>query len=263
MLKISGNLSRRALMAGARVFAVAASLPPAIAAASVLPHSGPALSEDANLLALGEQIAPLLNAYRAAAERKREARATAEALCSPVPDELVHQCKDFEYWGGCIEDEVDVEGKKIWPPNYLGADGKTYARRARGILKANLMKDAIAGGNLNGDRRSRQGREMRRLIEISEKYEAERAAAIERSGVLEAANELCNSAVDIEMLAYEVRELEPVTMVGVMIQARALAAHAEAELDAHGFVGRSGTVLGRELAASVLRIAGGESRGAS
>jgi hypothetical protein len=262
MLKISGNLSRRALMAGARVFAVAASLPPAIAAASVLPHSGPALSEDANLLALGEQIAPLLNAYRAAAERKREARAMAEALCPPLPDELVRSPKG-EWASWCAEREVDIEGKNIWPPNYVGADGKTYARMHREILKADLIKKALASGKIYASRRSKRGKEIWRLIGISEKYEAERAAAIECSGVLEAANELCNSAVDIEMLAYEVRELEPVTMVGVMIQARALAAHAEAELDAHGFVGRSGTVLGRELAASVLRIAGGESRGAS
>lgn len=261
MLKISGNLSRRALMAGARVFAVAASLPPTIAAASVLPHSGPALSEDANLLALGEEIDPLLNAYRAAAERKRQARVMAEALCPPLPDELVRGPKD-EWASWCVEREVDVEGQNIWPPDYLGADGKTYARRPREILKADLIKKAIAESEIYASRRSKRGKEIWRLIGISEKYEAERAAAIERSGVLEAADHLYFSAVEIEVLAYEVRKHEPVTMIGIVIQARALAAHAEAELDAHGFVGRSGTVLGRELAASVLRIAGG-SRGVS
>jgi hypothetical protein len=262
MLKISGNLSRRALMAGARVFAVAASLPPAIAAASMLPHSGPALSEDANLLALGEQIDPLLDAYRAAAERKRQARVMAEALCPPLPDELVVKRNEHVRWAGCAEREVDVEGKDVWPPDYTGADGKTYARLPREILKGNLIKEAVARGNIYASRRAKRGKEVWKLIEISEKYEAERAAAIERSGVLEAAHELCQSAVDIEMLAYGVRKHEPVTMIGVMIQARALAAHAEAELDAYGFVGRSGAVLGRELAASVLRIAGG-SRGVS
>jgi hypothetical protein len=255
MLKISGNLSRRALMAGTRG-ALAASLLPTIAVASVLPHSGTALSEDVNLLALGEEIDPLLNAYRAAAERKRQARVMAEALCPPLPDELVVKPKDRLRWAGCAEREIDVEGKDVWPPNYTGADGKTYARLPREILKGNLIKEIYAS------RRTKRGKEAWKLIEISEKYEAERAAALDRSGVLEAANELCNSAVDIEMLAYEVRKHEPVTMIGIMIQARALAAHAEAELDAHGFVGRSGTVLGRELAASVLRIAGG-SRGVS
>lgn len=255
------NLSRRALMAGARVFAVAASLPPAIAAASVLPHSGPALSEDANLLALGEEIDPLLNAYRAAAERKRQARVMAETLCPPLPDELVRSPKG-EWASWCAEREVDVEGKGIWPPGYLGADGKTYARMTREILKADLIKKAIANGDIYASRRSKRGKEIWRLIGISEKYEAERAAAIERSGLLEAAHELRNSAVDIEMLAYEVRKHEPVTMSGTIIQARALAAHAEAELDADGFVGRSGTVLGRELAAAILRIAG-KSQGVS
>lgn len=257
------NLSRRALMAGARAFAVAASLPPAIAAASALPHSGPALSEDANLLALGEEIDPLLNAYRVAAERKRQARIIAEALLPPLPDELVVKPKDRLPWAGCAEREIDVEGKDVWPPDYTGADGKTYARWPRPILKGNLIKEAIARGNIYASRRAKRGKEVWKLIGISEKYEAERAAAIERSGVLEAADHLYFSAVEIEVLAYEVRKHEPVTMIGVMIQARALAAHAEAELDAHGFVGRSGTVLGRELAASVLRIAAGGSRGVS
>jgi len=249
-------------MAGARVFAVAASLPPAIAAASVLPHSRPALSEDANLLALGEEIDPLLNAYRAAAERKRQARVMAETLCPPLPDELVVKPKDRLRWAGCAEREIDVEGKDVWPPNYTGADGKTYARLPREILKGNLIKEAVARGNIYASPRTKHGKEVRKLIEISEKYEAEREAAIERSGVLEAADTLYFSAVEIEVLAYEVRKHEPATMIGIMIQARALGAHAEAELDAHGFAGRSGTVLGRELAASVLRIAGG-SRGVS
>ena len=57
------------------------------------------------------------------------------------------------------------------------------------------------------------------------------------------------------------REIEPVTMIGIMIQARALVANSEAELDAHGFEGRSGMVLGHELATAVLRI-GGMSPGA-
>jgi len=257
MLPSARSLSRRFLLGAIASIPVAASP----AAAALPTEASPPAAGEPSLLALGEQIDPLLNAYRAAVERKREARALADALCPPLPDELVRSPKgELASW--CAEREVDVEGNGVWPPNYVGADGKTYARIPRGILKADLIKKAIASGEVNASRRSKRGKEIWRLIGVSEKYEAERAASIERSGVLEAANELHNSAVDIETLAYEVRKHEPATMIGVMIQARALAAHAEAELDAHGFVGRSGTVLGRELAASVLRIAGG-SRGVS
>jgi len=253
------ELNRRAILAGAATFAAA--MPATLALASPPPATA-AAPENANLLALGEEIDPLLNAYRAAAERKREARAVAEALCPSLPDELVAKPKDRLRWAGCSEREIDVEGKDVWPPNYTGADGKTYARLPREILKGNLIKEAVARGNIYASPRTKHGKEVRKLIEISEKYEAEREAAIERSGVLEAADTLYFSAVEIEVLAYEVRKHEPATMIGIMIQARALGAHAEAELDAHGFAGRSGTVLGRELAASVLRIAGG-SRGVS
>jgi hypothetical protein len=254
------EFNRRAILTGAATVAVA--MPAAAAFASPPPVSAAAAPENANLLALGQQIDPLLSVYRAAAERKREARAMAEALCPSLPDELVVKPKDRLRWAGCAEREIDVEGKSVWPPDYTGADGKTYARFPREVLEGNLIKEAIARGNVYASRRTKRGKEVWKLIDISEKYEAGRKAAIERSGVLEAAHELRRSAVDIEMLAYELRKIEPATMIGTLIQARALVAHSEVELDSGGCVGRSGTVLGRELAASVLRIAGG-SRGVS
>jgi hypothetical protein len=59
------------------------------------------------------------------------------------------------------------------------------------------------------------------------------------------------------MLASKIRKVAPVTMAGVLIQARALAAHGESELDGGGFTGRAGSMLGPQLADALLRIAGG------
>ena len=252
---LSQGLSRRTLL-GAIAAAPAAAVP-VIAVAAVSPAPRPAVAdEDANLLALAGQIDPLLTTYRVAKERKREARAMAEAILPPLPNELVvdPRWERRLQWAGCTAREVDVEGNEIWPPDYVGADGKTYARTPREILKADLIKDAIARGNLLASRRTKHGKEVSRIIKIAESYEAARDAAIERSGIIKASEELSHSATDLEMLAYEVRKHQPVTRIGVAIIARVLSAHAEAELDAHGFKGRDGSVLGRELASAVLRL---------
>jgi hypothetical protein len=209
---------------------------------------------------MGQQIDPLLDRYRTAVERKAAARALAEKLCPAIPDDIVCKRDDRLTFAGCTDREVDVEGKEIWPPNYVGADGKTYAHAPRQILKAELIEQAIARGNLYAAPRSKIGKHLRKLIEIAKKYEAEREAAIEHSGIQIAIDDLLRAATSIDFLAYEVRKIEPVTMTGVLIQVRALAAHNEAELIVCG-PGRAGAVLGPKLAAAVLCIGG--TRGAA
>lgn len=237
-------------------FSVAAALPATAAAAIGTTQPEPlaiSQSEDAILLALGEQIDPLLAAYRMALARHTEARALAEANCPQVPEELV--CKGPQ-WAGCTEREQDVEGKDVWPPNYVGADGKTYARPPRNILNSVATNAAIKRGNLYCDGRTAFGKRLRALIRTAERYEAERETAIERSGVLGAADELRWAATDIDVLAWKIRDFAPVTVAGVLIQARALAAHGESEQHGSGFTGRAGLTLGRQLADAVLRVEG-------
>ena len=206
------------------------------------------------LITLGEQIDPLLAAYRATLAHHTAARAAAEAQSPSLPDDLVRKADDRFTLAGCSEREQDVEGKDVWPPNYVGDDGKTYARAPRQILKADLLREAITRQGIS--RRSKHGKRVKALIEIAERYEAGRTAAIKRSGVLDAADELRWAATDIDMLAWKIREFAPATVDGVMIHARALAAHAESELHGSGFTGRAGLTLGRQLADAVLRVGG-------
>ena len=113
------------------------------------------------------------------------------------------------------------------------------------------MERTIAeNGPVWAPRRSKLGKRIRKLIEIAKKYEAEREAAITQSGLREAIDELQWAATDLESLAWDIRGIKPSTMVGVMIQARALVAHGEAQR----FDGHCGLILGRDLASSLLRV---------
>ncbi len=259
------ELNRRAILAGIATVAIAT--PGALAFAS--PTATPsAATEDANLLALGERIDPLLSAYRAAVQRRREARAIAEKLCPQMPDELVQKPEDRIDGADITRREIDIEDAPVHAQNFVGVDGRIYARRDREIIQSELLEKAFANGDLPGPRtrwaRGRQAEQLRKKLAIAKKYESERDSAIATSGIREACDQLRSAADEIELLAYEVRKIESATMVGVLIQARALSAYHEAELDCgSGWAGRSGSVLGRELAASVLRIAAGGSRGVS
>jgi hypothetical protein len=94
-------------------------------------------TEDPRLLALGEQIDPLLTAYRRASARYAEARTEAERNCSPVPEEIVMRGPE---WRGCTEREVDVEGKDVWPDPYVDAIGKTIAMPPRNLFNSHQAK---------------------------------------------------------------------------------------------------------------------------
>jgi hypothetical protein len=233
-----------ALAAGAAVNATAiVATRPAPAAAL--------MREDPAIIALGERIEPLLATYRAAAEDRLKARANAEASCPAVPEELV--CKESD-WRGNAERELDVEGKEILTLHHL-MNGKPYLAPRR-IFDSKQTKAAIERGNLYFDRRTKFGKQLAKLIETAERYETERAAAIERSGLDDAMTRQFDAAYEIEKLAFEAFEIEPRTTAGALIQARALNACAETELEIY-CRSRSGQLFGNALAQSVTRLAMG------
>jgi hypothetical protein len=207
------------------------------------------LQEDPAIITLGERIEPLLGAYRNAAEDRLKARANAEASCPAVPEELVGT-----FMGRTVS-ECDVEGREILH-DVFSMDGKKCARLPRQILNSEETKAAIARGTLHCDRRTTFGKKVVRLIETSEKYEAERAAAIERSGLNDAMTRQFDAAYEIEKLAGAAFEIEPRTMAGALIQARALNACAETELEIY-CRSRSGQVFGNALAQSITRLSMG------
>jgi len=157
-------------------------------------------------------------------------------------------------FAGCNERECDVEGADVWPADIIGPDGKRCVRPPRNIFNSKQAKAAIERGNLYFNRRTRFGKNLAKLIDTAEKYETERQAAIDQSGLSDAASDLYRASCAIESLAYEAAEIEPRTMIGVLIQARALSAYAEAEIEIGHYRGRSGQLVGVALAQSVSRL---------
>ena len=83
---MTATTTRRAVLAvltGAGVAVTAAAIPAAAMVRAMPVRPAPVLPESAELLALGDQINPLLATYRAALARYTDARAAAEASCPP------------------------------------------------------------------------------------------------------------------------------------------------------------------------------------
>jgi len=242
---------RRSFLGRAATFLAAGA---AVTTAIVATHPAPAaalVQEDPAIVGLGERIELLLVAYRNAAKDRLKARASAEANCPAAPDEIV--CTGV-FLRGCTEAERDVEGREIRTLLVDGEDGKKYAQLPREILDSESTKAAIAGGNLYCNRRTKFGKKIVKMIEAAEKYEAEREAAIEQSGLPDAKASQLEVAYEIEKLAYEARDIEPQTMAGALIQARVLTAYAEAEIEVGHYRGRSGQLVGLALAQSIARL---------
>jgi hypothetical protein len=220
--------------------------------AIVSAHPAPAADlpqEDPAIIALGERIEPLLAAYRNAAEERIKARATAEANCPAVPEEIVS--KGIE-WAGCTESERDVEGKEILILHHL-MNGESYMAPRR-ILDSKQTKAAIERGNLYFNRRTKFGKQLANLIETAERYETERAAAIERSGLDDAIERQYLAAIEVQTVAFGAFEIEPLTMAGLLVQARAFNACAETEVELGYSRGRSAQLFGNALAQSITRL---------
>lgn len=247
--------SRRAFL-GRAASALAGASAASLGAAAALPAASPPVTaENPELVTLGEKIAPALDAYRAAKVAKAEARARAEALCPPVPAELVHDERDsrtfVEKLQCCAFDEVDVEGPRVQQPEKRG--DRWHRPTGRRIYSAFHLRDGIADGWLSGSARSKQGKHVRRLIEIAEQYESARAAAIEMSGLDAADRALGAAKADVQRLAWAARDLAPVTLAGAAIQARALIAFAEAEEIGGRVI--AGLNFGAPLADAIVRLA--------
>jgi hypothetical protein len=155
---------------------------------------------------------------------------------------------------GCTEDECDVEGKAIRVLFAEGEDGKMHATLPRQILNSEKTKAAIDRGNIHCDRRTRWGKDLLKKIDLAERYESERTAAIERTGLPAAMARQWEAAYEIEKTAYEARDLEPRTMAGALVQARVLAAYAGVEIEVGHYKGRAGQLIGAALAQSIVRL---------
>ena len=241
--------SRRGFLSRTMIALAAGAAVNASAVIATRPAASAAIVEDPVIIALGERIEPLLAAYRTAAEVRLKARADAEASCPAVPEELVSSEGPPT---GHDERERDVEDRVIKPG---GISEYGLPLEPRRILNSEATKAAIKRGNLYYNRRTKFGKKLAKQIEIAERYEKEREAAIDRSGLLEARARQQQGAIEIEKLAYEACDIEPQTMAGVLVQARVLAAYAEAEIEIGHYRGRAGQLVAPALAQSLMRLA--------
>lgn len=215
-----------------------------------------AIAESPELLALGAELKEKLDAYRAAAGRLAEARATAAALWpEPAAGIVAVGSERTGRFAGCYEEEIDVEGNQ-WPA--IGAGGGKGAPLPRFIAVSGalglLLDDVHADPGAWPDAFQR---DLVDRIAEAEKYEDACSDAAEISGI-ELAKQLAETrADDLRDLAHQMRKYPPCTVAGVMVHARALAAYADTEHD--GFARaptEAASILGRGLADAVLRVAG-------
>lgn len=226
-------------------------------AAVPLVQAGP-IAESPELLALGAELEAKLQAYRAAAARLADARATAAALWpEPAAGIIAVGSERAGRFAGCYEEEIDVEGNE-WPEIHAG-DGK-------GSTLPRFIAVSGALTMLLDDVRANTGawpvefeQDLVDRIAEAEKYEDGCSDAAEISDIEQVKQIAEARADDLRHLAYEVQKHSPRTVAGVMIHARALVGYADIERD--GFASapcEAASIfgLGRGLAAAVLRVAG-------
>lgn len=234
----------------------AAVLAPQLPAAAVPLIQAEPIAESPELLALGAELELKLEAYRAAAERLAQARATAAALWpEPAASIVAVGSERAGRYPGCYEEETDFEGRQ-WPdvgpgggkgapvPRFIALSG------ALGLLLDDVRGD-VAAWPAGFDR------ELVDRIAEAERYEDACCDAVDVSGIEQAKQLAETRADDLRDLAHQVRKHPPRTIAGVMIHARALAAYADTEHD--GFArapSEAASILGRGLADAVLRVAG-------
>jgi hypothetical protein len=68
---------------------------------------------------------------------------------------------------------------------------------------------------------------VKRLTEVAQCYEAEREAAIDRSGLPDARCRMFQAYQEVDGIARDVAEIEPRTLAGAAIMARVLCAYSE------------------------------------
>jgi hypothetical protein len=215
-------------------FAVGAAGTANVTAIAVTRPAAAAATERPEMIDAGRRLDALRSEWQAAQALRLEARALAESLVPPVPDEIILRGPPMPG----VECQCDVEGK----PKY----------REPRIYDSTALARAVDDGSIYAPKRTKFGKRMRGIIEIAKKYEAERVAVIERSGLNDHLERVYNAATGLQQIAREVAEIEPLTVAGAAIQARALCAYSDAE-DSYD-KGWAKLILGLPLAQSLARL---------
>ena len=224
------TINRRAFLRGSASLATAAGFVAAPAVAAQLEGG-----ENPALLRLDVEFRAAHADFLAADAARLEARRQFDALCPPVPEIIV--IKGANGWG-LGEDEVDCEGKTIWPDC-------NSPRRPRRLYRSNLI------ARFHGRRfHARDGRQMKAVHDAAKAYEAARESALSTSGIGPVCDRRMEAIFRLGELLGRMRTEPASTPAGLLIKASAIEALAAiGDYDAvHASYGMAGS-LARDVAA--------------
>jgi len=220
-------------------------LVPALALASPS-IAGPTIdSEDPRAVELGKRIELLLQDYNEIFKRQAEAYATFLRIRPTLPEQLVVSRENHLFIRSCAVDESDL----------ISSSAVNNPRR---ILDSKLLRDQNHRIELRIKMSSKLRREVRRLTRLATQYEKTLQAALAESRYPVIEQEMRRVALDLEQVAYALRDVHIHTMEGVLILARTLSTFEKAEVSAGKLIGGSAQILGSKLAEAFLRISGRE-----
>lgn len=243
------TIGRRGFL-GRTVAALAAAGTANVAAIAATRPAAAAIAELPELVDAGRRLEALRAEWQAADAARLAARAIAESIVPGVPEEIV--CNGT-FWAGCTEEETDVEGKRLPTVLFTDEDGRTRGTVPRRIASSYGLRRAIDEGRLHCDGRTSFGKRVKRMIATAEQFEADTVAALERSGLEAATRRAHFAAQAIDTLAREVADMQPQTIAGAAIMARALCAYVETE-SCTGNVRWGVMILGAPIAEAVARL---------
>lgn len=190
---------RRSFLAGLAVLAAPVATVPVAAA-----ETAPAITEAAELLALGDEIAELEKQLDAAAARLAEALVTYEESRPAYPPEL--QDRDNSRLSETVHD----------PFGNVVRFGEGDFRRA---FRSHLVAAFIIERQIS--HRTKEGRMWRRIARVAKKFERDEAAALAASRLHERNGDVGEVSTQTSRIAEKVLAYQPAAMAGVVNFARA------------------------------------------
>lgn len=222
----------------------AVALPATVAAAAPAARPLP-IVEAPELLAIGDQLPGLLDAFRDALSRRTAAVALFESQCLPIPADLIlpppsPQLRWVDYQSITREHINFLTCKRI-------DDKRVFDAKA---LKIHIIQQDVPST-------TKEGRRLRRLARIATQFEKKRDAALKASGYCDADEACSDASYEIERLAIATMTAPlPRTRHGVEILARMTSAIGEvADEFGNGItIVNKAAALGRRLAEATTEV---------
>jgi len=194
-------MSRRTMLACASAAASVAAPITALARSTTV-------REKPELIALGAELDQAEATFHAAHGAKVRARTAFDAVCLPVPPELVLKDDDEACFASGM-DEEDIEGNRVYlepkaPPRII-------------LTSKHLAADADDYGP-----RTKFGRLVRKKLAIARDYDRRVAEAADRTGIKEAIDARRQAIRDIDIIVGKIAGINASSLQGILIKARAI-----------------------------------------